>query len=422
MFSKTEGWSNLKINKMPVFKIVLANPKHRNADGTYTVSIRMTHQRQSVFFPSGIRVVPKQIRKGELKDPYVLTKIGERILRLNREVLDLEKSPDCYTAKELKEYLLKRESLYTRVPLSGIDLFAFWENECLSKIKNPQTRSLYVTSLRKLRLFVKDKELKTKMINLNFLEDYERFLQKEGVGRRGVNLYMTHLKHVFNLAKEFYNDEDQGFIPIPNNPFSKYRIPHQPPPKRNGSLTLLQIRDLLQVQPQTKQAQMAKDCFFLSLFLAGINSADLYNAEKLTRDYQLEYNRTKTRNRRADQAVQKLHVPESVRPLFDKYRDPYQRRVFKFYRKYLNLKGFNHAINQGLKKLGKECGIPGLYYYQARHTFASLAHNDLKFSIEDVAKCLTHAPVMRVTIAYVKEDFSIVDEVNQAVVDYVLAF
>lgn len=215
---------------MPVFKIVLANPKHRNADGTYTVSIRMTHQRQSVFFPSGIRVVPKQIRKGELKDPYVLTKIGERILRLNREVLDLEKSPDCYTAKELKEYLLKRESLYTRVPLSGIDLFAFWENECLSKIKNPQTRSLYVTSLRKLRLFVKDKELKTKMINLNFLEDYERFLQKEGVGRRGVNLYMTHLKHVFNLAKEFYNDEDQGFIPIPNNPFSKYRIPHQPPP------------------------------------------------------------------------------------------------------------------------------------------------------------------------------------------------
>ena len=145
-------------------------------------------------------------------------------------------------------------------------------------------------------------------------------------------------------------------------------------------------------------------------------------AEKLTRDYQLEYNRTKTRNRRADQAVQKLHVPESVRPLFDKYRDPYQRRVFKFYRKYLNLKGFNHAINQGLKKLGKECGIPGLYYYQARHTFASLAHNDLKFSIENVSKCLTHAPVMRVTIAYVKEDFSIVDEVNQAVVDYVLAF
>ena len=145
-------------------------------------------------------------------------------------------------------------------------------------------------------------------------------------------------------------------------------------------------------------------------------------AEKLTRDYQLEYNRTKTRNRRADQAVQKLHVPESVRPLFDKYRDSCQHRVFKFHRKYLNLKGFNHAINQGLKKLGKECGIPGLYYYQARHTFASLAHNDLKFSIEDVAKCLTHAPVMRVTIAYVKEDFSIVDEVNQAVVDYVLAF
>ena len=90
---------------MPVFKIVLANPKHQNVDGSYTVSIRMTHRRQSVFFPTGIRVNAKQIRKGRIKDPYVLTKIGERILRFNQALLDLEQGFDSYVAKDLKTYL-----------------------------------------------------------------------------------------------------------------------------------------------------------------------------------------------------------------------------------------------------------------------------------------------------------------------------
>ena len=92
--------------------------------------------------------------------------------------------------------------------------------------------------------------------------------------------------------------------------------------------------------------------------------------------------------------------------------------MFVFHRRYSTLRGFNRAINAGLKKLGEACGIPGLYYYQARHTFASVAHNELKHSIENVAKRLAHAPVMRVTVGYVKEDFSIVDEVNQDVVRY----
>lgn len=406
---------------MPVFKIVLANPKHQNVDGSYTVSIRMTHRRQSVFFPTGIRVNAKQIRKGRIKDPYVLTKIGERILRFNQALLDLEQGFDSYVAKDLKTYLLKKEALYACIPLGGIDLLTFWENECLPEIGNPQTRALYATSLRKLRSFMNGKGLKTNLVNLKFLESYEKYLHEKKVGQRGVNLYMTHLKHVFNLAKAFYNDEEQGFMPIQNNPFSRYKIPNQPSPKRNGSLSKAQIQTLLSSNPQSKQAQMAKDCFLMSLFLAGINSADLYNVEKMGRDYLLEYNRTKTKSCRADKALQKIHVPESLRPICDKYRDPYRKKVFNFHRKYLNLKGFNHAINLGLKKLGRDCGIPGLYYYQARHTFASFAHNDLKYSIEDVAKCLVHAPVMRVTVAYVKEDFSIVDEVNQAVVDYVLA-
>ena len=408
----------IKNKDMPVFKIVLANPRHKNSDGTYTLSIRMTHKRKCVFLPTGIRVCPKQLRKGQLTDPYIQARLGERILRLNNEILDLGISPDAYTAKNLKDYLLKQEERQASLPLHGIDLFEFWETDFLPSVRNQRTRLLYVTSLNRLRAFVSGHELRTSCINLHFLLDYEDWLRKEHVGARGVNLYMTHLKRVFMLAKDFHNDEEQGIVAIPNNPFAKYKMPLQPPPKRKGSLSREQVRAILDCEPQEKQVRLAKDCFLLSLCLAGINSADLYNVEILAPDYLLEYDRTKTCSRRADRAHQKIHVPPFVRSLCDRYRDPYRKKVFVFHRRYSTLRGFNRAINAGLKKLGEACGIPGLYYYQARHTFASVAHNKLKHSIEDVAKCLAHAPVMRVTVGYVKEDFSIVDEVNQDVVRY----
>ena len=94
--------------------------------------------------------------------------------------------------------------------------------------------------------------------------------------------------------------------------------------------------------------------------------------------------------------------------------------MFLFHLRYANHKEFNRAVNTGLKQVGEDCGIPGLYYYQARHTFATIAHNELRYSLEDVGKCLTHVPTMKVTVGYVREDWSVVDEVNEAVADFVL--
>ena len=198
-----------------------------------------------------------------------------------------------------------------------------------------------------------------------------------------------------------------------------------PAPKREGDLTreqLLAIADWKPSLPAWRSGRMeqARDCFLLSLFLAGMNSADLYAAARLSEGWVLEYERSKTRTRRADHALQRIHVPEFLRPLVDKYRDRTGERVFNFHLRYANHKEFNRALNKGLKEVGAGCGILGLYFYQARHSFATIAHNELRYSMEDVGKCLTHVPVMKVTAGYVREDYSIVDEVNKAVADYIL--
>lgn len=405
---------------MATFKIFIAHPDRLETTGYADINIRITHNRQLVYIPTGLRVTAKQIRKGEVSDPHILSVLNGRIMRFNDYLVDMSAHLPYMSANEVKDAILQREAMENRARNAdgkGINLFNFWENEFLNTVKTEKTRRLYRTSLNRLSGFCK--ELYTSQITLRFLLDYERHLVQTGVGPRGINLYMTHLKCVFNRAKDFYNDEDGSFTLIPNNPFAKYRIPAQPPAKKEGDLTKEQLMAIINYRPATAREELARDCFVMSLFLAGINSADLYHAESLSKEWVLSYERTKTKTRRSDRARQRITVPEYLRPLFEKYRD--NIKVLNFHRRYAGTPEFNAAINKGLKNVGEAVGIPGLHYYQARHSFATIARNDLRFPLDDVSKCLGHVPSNPTTDIYIKQDYAIVDEVNRTVLEWVLS-
>lgn len=409
---------------MATFKICLLNPQRKSKSGNTPVVIRLTHDRRVVMIPTGISVVPQQIRKGEINDPHILSVLNARIMRFNQYLVDMNDVLDYVSAKDLKEALLQRETdekrPVARHPAQGIDLLDFWEHEFLPSVKSVSTRSVYRSSFNRLKGYVGTFSLPTAQLTLRFLLAYEDYLRQNGVGQRGLNLYMTHLKCVFNRAKDFYNDEDGRDVLIPNNPFAKYKIPSPPPPKKTGALTKEQLRAIIDYKPVSTREELAKDCFIMSLFLAGMNSVDLYYAESLSAKWVLEYERTKTKTRRSDRARQLITVPEYLRPLFKKYKDRIGDRVLNFHIRYATEKEFNAAINKGLKRIGAAIGIPGLYFYQARHSFATIARNALRFSLDDVGKCLTHVSTNPVTDIYIDPDFSIVDQVNQAVLEWVL--
>lgn len=406
---------------MPTFKILVRHFDRKTESGYYSVAIRMTHNRKMVFFSTPVQVSVKQVsKKGEITDPLMLVALNQRIMDMQAELLSLGVSVEHYSASELKDLLLRREEAKSRPLQQGINLLAFWREEFLPTVRHERTRKLYTTSMNRFALFVRKEDINTSHLSLKLVRDYEEWLRGEGVGARGVNLYLTHLKRVFNEAKMLKNDEDTGLIVIPNNPFSKYKVPLAPPAKKEGALCLEQLLAIIDHKPTTSREELSRDCFVMSLFLAGINSADLYNAVKLSKGWVLEFERTKTKTRRQDKALQRITVPEYLRPMFDKYRDRTGQRLLNFHIRYANENEFNRAINKGLKHIGEKVGIPGLYYYQARHSFASIAHNRLHYSLEDVGKCLCHVPLMRVTDGYVEPDYSIVDEVNQAVLRWVL--
>ena len=64
--------------------------------------------------------------------------------------------------------------------------------------------------------------------------------------------------------------------------------------------------------------------------------------------------------------------------------------------------------------------MPGLQFYAARHTWATIAANEAGIDKWTVHECLNHADLsMRVTDYYIKRDWSHIDRANRRVLDYV---
>ena len=95
--------------------------------------------------------------------------------------------------------------------------------------------------------------------------------------------------------------------------------------------------------------------------------------------------------------------------------------AFTFHQLYADEKNFNKAINKGLKKVGKEVGVPDLTFYSARHSWATIALNKCGVDKYAVHAALNHAdPEMKVTDIYLEKDWSVINAANEKVMNYVL--
>lgn len=163
---------------------------------------------------------------------------------------------------------------------------------------------------------------------------------------------------------------------------------------------------------------LALDCFRLSFCLMGMNSADLYYADKIDSGT-IIYNRMKTRDRRRDNAEMRVDITDYIKPLVKKYKG--KKRVFNFCERFAAMGSFNRAINLGLKEVGKEIGVERLQFYAARHSMASIAANDVGISKYIVNDMLCHSdPALKITELYIKKDFKPINEANVKLLDYVL--
>ena len=371
-----------------------------------SVRFLVRHGGRKARIPTGITVTDQELSSNGKKiresPKLMLLEKRRRELqdRLSEMMIDL--TDEDVTADEIVARLTEKPK--------ELDFFTF-AGDWLAKndIKGAKN---YVTMLNSLESYLGRRLLPFRMITYKLLDGYEQYLRDKP---RAQSLYLGLMRHLYREAMRRYNTDYETIIQ--NDPFLRYRVPKQQMKKGVRALTLEQLMAIYRYEGEPySRSQLARDCFVLSFCLMGMNSVDMYSAKTLTRGV-LKYNRTKTKDRRSDDAYIEVKVHPIVARLIKKYRDT--DRVFTFHRRYGSPEDFNRAINVGLKTVGEAVGIDGLQFYQARHTFATLSRNLMHFSKGDVDEALNHVGSYDVADIYIQKDFSVINENNFKLMDRV---
>lgn len=419
---------------MLTIKAEVQQDKQRS-DGTYNVKMRFTLDRKVKRLSTNLFVTPQDLTKSFKFKENTLTKkeIDCLVFYYREQCEKLHLDQNKYTLEEIISFLNGEQEKQ-----QSIDFIKFSREWIASTtIKGAPN---YTSAINALVRFIGKEELDINLVTSDFLEQFKSFLNKEREVRirrlkqqgkrvtsnRTLSLYLISIKKLFNEAKKKYNKKDKNLILIPHSPFDDFVIPKQEATRKRAipadiikKVWKLPYKDMKKGYKATCRYNLAKDCFILSFCLMGINSADLYNATEMKTNT-IIYNRTKTKDRRLDCAKMMVDIPKIIQPIIDKYKDKTGKRLFNFYQYYCDEKGFNKAINYGLKEIGSILGIDDLEYYAARHSWATIALNKVGIDKYIVHAALNHIDEsMRVTDIYIERDFVNENKANAKVVRYV---
>ena len=398
--------------------------QEQKLDGTYNVKLRFTLDRKVKRLSTSLFVYSKDLTKEfKIKPSSPIKQDVEALIRSYYEkCAKLQIELNHYTLDDIIDYL-NGEQEKNQV----IDFIKFSREWIASTtIKGAPN---YTSAINALVRFIGKEELNVNLITTEFLDSFKTFLNKEHETRtkkliqqgkrvpsnRSLSLYLISIKKLFNEAKKKYNKKDKNLILIPHSPFDDFVMPKQEATRKRAipadiikKVWKLPYKDMKKGYKATCRYNLAKDCFILSFCLMGINSADLYNATKMDGNT-ITYYRTKTKDRRLDNAKMMVEIPHIIQPIINKYRDKTGKRLFNFYQYYCDEKGFNKAINYGLKEIGSILGIDDLEYYAARHSWATIALNKVGIDKYIVHAALNHIDdSMKVTDIYIERDLDIV--------------
>ncbi len=397
---------------MATFKYMVRKDKMRS-DGTWNVVIRMTHERAVKYLPTSMYVTKADLTSAfKIKNYKVIDRCEDIISSYRKKCMELELDVVSIGIDKVAEYLTRKDA--------GCPSFTDFAEKWLAETDIKGKRN-YRASLRAFQRFMGRENIRCADVTVKALKAFEDSLKGK---ERARSQYTASIVKLFNDARTYFNDEDNGIVVIRHS-LERYRVPRQNV-ARKRALTLEQIRaifalpyDGLKTNAGQSLHDLALDCFRLSFALMGMNAVDMYWAHEIDGDT-IIYNRTKTKDRRSDGAEMRVTIHPHIKALAEKYMDK-DGFVFNFHRRHTNESTFDRALNVGLKEVGKEIGVERLQFYAARHSMATIAVNDVGISKYVVNDMLCHVDAtLRITELYIRKDFGAVNEANRRLLDFVL--
>lgn len=387
-------------------------------DGFYPVFIRVNHKRSTLYIKTDKMVTKRELSKSkDIIDPVVMkfctTLILDYMDKLNR--VDIRD----WSCRMIVDYLLKGDE--------DISFSDYARKHIDRLIDNGQVRNArnYELALQHMERYFGTTKVKFSQLTSTNMNNWIKTLEKTN---RAKEMYPVCMRQVFRAATAELNDYDVGIVRIKTNPWIKVRIPQADRPEKRAISAEDCRRFFAAPLPESKMKsplpELGRDVAMMVLCLGGINTVDLYSLKK--EDYHgsiIHYRRAKTMRSRSDGAYFEMRVPEIIKPLFEKYAsDEDDEWLFNFHSRLSNSDSFSANVNIGIKKICESMGMDKDDWYCAytfRHTWGTIAQNDCRATISEVAFGMNHSAGHRVTRGYIKLDFSPAWELNERVIDFI---
>lgn len=410
---------------MTTFKAEISHGERRK-DGTWNVKIRITHKRKVRRYSTQMYATDKDVtRSGKLKNQIIIDNTEATIREWRGRLNTLGSRADMMDVDEIVAYI-------TSPPEGeGIPMFP-WMEKYTEKIPKKATRGNYLWAIRSLRNYI-GMDINFQQLKIRTLMNYI-----DTLGMEKVAVHLLYLRKMYREAMAHYNDDE--VVRIPNDPFARIKIV-VPVTTSDRSTTVDTIRRIAAIPDESGIAStrnLARDIFLLSFLLMGTNLADLFTAEAPT-DGVLVYERQKTRDQRADRALIHINIHPLAQAIIDRHRSR-RGKMLNLSERFTTRKNCHTSVNLGMKKVreyliynyiqehpgtseaeaAKVLRLEDFSFYSARHSWATIARNDLRIDKWTIHEGLNHVDMAtKVTDVYIKRDFTRINEANFRVIDYV---
>ncbi len=329
----------------------LSNGKHK-----VRIAVRHHHETCYIITPYIIDDI-SQFKNGRIVkrfDADVMNMQLRNLLNKYQKIVDEIYNVNGLSAKELKNTIISFGDKDDNVMVSRI---------CSDYVEEliEEKRTGYAELIKRCGAYFTEfskGDIPAKSITPIMVNNFERFLKnKKRLNQTTTGMYLVRLRVITNLARKRY------LVKYEVPPFQDCKIPQSL--VRELDLPIDMFKKLKAYVPQTRIEIIAKDLWFLSFYLGGINLVDLLSI-KFSDDNEIDYVRTKTKNtKRGDKRI-KLSIPPDALRILLKYRSTDGALDFGYSFTYSN---FSRYVARTLKRIGEDIGIKRLCYYSARKSF-----------------------------------------------------
>ena len=368
------------------------------------LKIGINKKGSSAYINLGVKILPSQwdASKERIKNrpdkATLQSYIDTQKSTVSNIVLELLKKGELtkFTATQIKNKVAEIMEPTVATANSFYSRFLSYAESRTAK----RTKEIYLVTAK--RMVEYDAKIRTKAfedITKDWLRGFDAFLLDFSPSVNGRSIHFRNIRAVFRDAMA--NEITMSY------PFRVFKIKSEPTIKR--SLTIDELHRLFSFHGSEKQT-MAVDMFKLSLFLIGINVADLCNLTEIGQDGYIHYKRQKT------QKLYSIKVEQEALDIIDKYRG--EKYLLRILDQYTTVHTFTASWGKILQSIeGFDC----LTSYWARHTWATIA-NELDIPVDVISHALGHSfsTGAKVTQVYINFNQQKIDDANRKVIDYIL--